>query len=228
MICTYERTVFENVSNGFRIASYTTNDRSVPETARNKFCKDSKIRFTAVGHHIPTANAVDVDLCGRWENGKYGMQYAVDSFTEIVPTTKRGIIGYLSSGLIKGIGEKTAEAIVNKFGANALNIIENEPEKLLEISGITEKNLAVIVESYNQSRNLQQIMTMLSSFGISVKKAVKIQKTFGADTMDILQNNPFRLCEITGFGFKTVDHIARKTACKPNDPMRIRGAVTYF
>ena len=227
MICTYERTIYENGTNGYRIVSYITDDESVPENARNKYYPERDIRFTAVGYHLPVTNAVGVDLKGRWETSRYGMQYAVSSFVEITPTSKDGIINYLSSGLIKGIGPKTAKIIVDKFGGDTFEIIENSPEKLLGISGVTKNKLNDIIESYNRNRSFREIMTVLTPFGVSAAKAVKIYETFGTGALSILKNNPFRLCEISGFGFKTVDEIAKKTGCNPGDPLRIRGAVTY-
>ena len=151
----------------------------------------------------------------------------MEAYTEIIPQTREGIIGYLSSGLIAGIGPKTAEVIVKKFGLQTLDILEQHPQRLLEVKGITDKRLDKIITSYNQSRELRDILSFLSPFGITAKKAVKIYKTFGARSMDVLKKTPFELCTLSGFGFKTVDAIARKTACRPNDPMRIRGALHY-
>lgn len=228
MRCTYEKTIFENAESGFLILALKTQDTQVPQAARNTHpAKDNLIRFTATGYYLPTTNTIELELDGRWEQSKYGMQLAVESFTEIIPQTREGIIGYLSSGLIKGIGEKTAIAIVQKFGLTSLEVLENEPEKLLEVRGITENKLVNITASYTQSKSLRDIVALLSPFGISVKKAAKIQKEFGDQTMDILQNRPFELCSISGFGFKTVDSIARKTSCKLSDPLRVQGALRY-
>jgi exodeoxyribonuclease V alpha subunit len=88
MICTFEKTIFENAANGYKIASFVTNDKSVPENARNKFYSDARIRFTATGYNLPATDKIDVDLSGKWENSKYGIQYAVSSFFEIIPKTK--------------------------------------------------------------------------------------------------------------------------------------------
>jgi len=117
--------------------------------------------------------------------------------------------------------------IVNKFGMDTLDIIENDPNKLLCIKGINEQKLKSIIASYSESKDLKDIMTILSPFGISMAKAAKIQNAFGTNTLAVLQNCPFRLCEISGFGFKTVDAIAQKIGCKPNDTLRIRGAIMY-
>lgn len=227
MRCTYEKTIFENEENGYGVLVFSTQDPSVPQAARSRYGGDSLIRFTAVGYHIPATKAIDLELQGEWKPTKYGLQLEVETYTEIIPQTRDGIIGYLSSGLIAGIGPKTAEVIVKKFGLQTLDILEQHPQRLLEVKGITDKRLDKIITSYNQSRELRDILSFLSPFGITAKKAVKIYKAFGARSMDVLKKTPFELCTLSGFGFKTVDAIARKTACRPNDPMRIRGAIHY-
>lgn len=227
MRCTYEKTIFENEENGYGVLVFSTQDPSVPQAARSRYGGDSLIRFTAVGYHIPATKAIDLELQGEWKPTKYGLQLEVETYTEIIPQTRDGIIGYLSSGLIAGIGPKTAEVIVKKFGLQTLDILEQQPQRLLEVKGITDKRLNKIITSYNQSRELRDILSFLSPFGITAKKAVKIYKAFGARSMDVLKKTPFELCTLSGFGFKTVDAIARKTACRPNDPMRIRGAIHY-
>jgi len=227
MRCVYERTFYENPDNGYCVICYATEDPSVPTAARSKYSNGSVIQFTAVGYRLPATDAVDVELDGKWETGKYGMQLAVENFIELIPHTKEGIIGYLGSGLIKGIGPGIAKSIVAKFGLNTLDILDNNPDRLVEIRGISEKKLVKIKASYSESRAIRDIVAYLSPFGITVKKAVKIHNEFGAQAMDVLKTRPFALCTISGFGFKTVDAIARKAACRPNDPMRIRGAVLF-
>lgn len=227
MRCTYEKTIFENQENGYGVLVFSTQDSSVPQAARSRYGGDSLIRFTAVGYHIPATKSIDLELQGEWKPTKYGLQLEVETYAEIIPQTREGIIGYLSSGLIAGIGPKTAEAIVKKFGLQTLDILEQQPQRLLEVKNITIKKLDKIITSYRQSRELRDILSFLSPFGITAKKAVKIYKAFGARSMDVLRKTPFELCTLSGFGFKTVDAIARKTACRPNDPMRIRGAIHY-
>ena len=204
MRCTYEKTIFENAENGYGVLVFSTQDPSVPQAARSRYGGDSLIRFTAVGYHIPATKAIDLELQGEWKPTKYGLQLEVEAYTEIIPQTRDGIIGYLSSGLIAGIGPKTAEAIVKKFGLQTLDILEQHPQRLLEVKGVTEKRLNKIITSYNQSRELRDILSFLSPFGITAKKAVKIYKAFGARSMDVLKKTPFELCTLSGFGFKTV------------------------
>lgn len=225
-IGTYDGKIFHNPSNKFCIVVVKTADTSIPEKARDKRrYKDHLIRFTAVGYEIPMTDAVELELDGEWVNGKYGMQFQVEQWREIVPKTKEGVLSYLGSGLIKGIGEKTAAEIVAKFGTNTLDILENHPERLLEVRGITENKLEDIRTSYAESRMLRGIMTLLAPFKLTPKTALKIYQHFGPACMDLLKKSPFELCRIPGFGFRRVDAIVRKTDNRPRDPMRIGGAL---
>jgi len=130
-IGTYDGTIFYNPANKFCIISVKTADQSVPAEARsNRRYKDHLIRFTAVGYEIPRTDAVELELDGEWAKGKYGVQLQVEQWREIVPRTKNGVEGYLASGLIKGIGPKTAADIVERFGVDTLDILEHQPERI--------------------------------------------------------------------------------------------------
>ena len=225
-IGTYDGKIFHNPSNKFCIVIVKTADTSIPEKARDKRrYRDHLIRFTAVGYEIPMTDAVELELDGEWVNGKYGMQLQVEQWREIVPKTKEGVLSYLGSGLIKGIGEKTAAEIVAKFGTGTLDILEKHPERLLEVRGITENKLEDIRTSFAESRMLRDIMTLLAPFKLTPKTALKIYQHFGPACMDLLKKSPFELCRIPGFGFRRVDAIVRKTDNRPRDPMRIGGAL---
>lgn len=223
---TYDGKIFHNPSNKFCIVVIKTSDTSVPEQARDKRrYRDHLIRFTAVGYEIPMTDAVELELDGEWVNGKYGMQFQVEQWREIVPKTKEGVLSYLGSGLIKSIGEKTASEIVAKFGTNTLDILEKQPERLLEVRGITENKLEDIRTSFAESRMLRDIMALLAPFKLTPKTALKIYQHFGPACLDLLRKSPFALCQIPGFGFRRVDAIVRKTDNRPRDPMRIKGAL---
>jgi exodeoxyribonuclease V alpha subunit len=130
----YDKTIYYNPVSKYCVISVKTNDQSIPQKARSAFQhRDRLIRFTAVGYELPQTDRVSMILNGEWQNGKYGPQLQVESCEEIVPQTKDGVRGYLSSRLIKGVGEKTADLIVECFGADALQILEKQPERLLEI-----------------------------------------------------------------------------------------------
>ena len=224
----FDRIIFFNPVSKYTVASYKTPDQLVPETARSSYhYRDHLIRFTAVGYDLPQTDAVEVVLEGLWKDGKYGLQLSVEQWQEIVPRTTDGIKGYLASGLLKGIGEKTAAAIVERFGLETLDILEEQPERLLEIKGITEERLADIKTSYAESRMLRDLMTLLSPYKVTPVTAQKIYQHFGIGCLDILQKSPFRLCEISGFGFKRVDAIVQKLGGRLDDPMRIQGALRY-
>jgi len=227
MRCRFEKSVFESES-GFCIYAYSTKDKSVPEEARkNAFYNDRKIHFTAVGNDLPSNSAIDVELEGTWQQSKYGLQLAVEHFTEVQPQTAASITAYLSSGCIKGIGPATAKAIVAKFGTKTLEILDNDPKQLLTVKGIASSKLVKIMESYQESRYLRDLTTYLAPYGVSKKKIEKIYEKYGDTSLSVLKNDPFQLCKINGFGFLTVDTIARKTNAGLKNPLRYAGAVQY-
>lgn len=122
-------------------------------------------------------------------------------------------------GLIKGIGPATAAQIVSRFGVETLDILQNHPERLLEVKGITENKLEDIKTSYAESRMLQDLMTLLSPFKITPKTALKIYQHFGPASVDILKKSPFELCQVSGFGFLRVDAIVQKNGGDLHDPI---------
>ena len=226
--CTFDSRIFVNPSSKYCIVRMKTDDESVPQNARaDRWFPDNKIRFTAVGYEIPMTDAVEVVLDGLWVDGKYGVQLQVEQWSEIIPETEDGILNYLNSGLLKNVGEKTAEEIVSRFGINALRVIEETPEKLLDIRGITPERLEEIKESYAESRKLRDIITLLSPFKLTPKAALKIYNFFGPASIDILRKSPYALCQIPGYGFLRVDAIMRENRCDLHDPMRVCGAIHY-
>lgn len=137
MLCRYERTIFKS-DKGFCIFAYSTSDESVPKEARNRsYYHDDKIHFTAIGYHLIATDAVEVELDGTWENSKHGLQLSVSMCKEVVPRDQAGILAYLSSGIIKGIGPETAKAIVARFGDKTMDVLEKQPDKLLMPSTTT-------------------------------------------------------------------------------------------
>lgn len=225
---TYESTIFYNEANKFSIIVVKTNDPRIPlQACSGRYYGDRMLRFTAVGYELPRTKAVELELDGEWVESKYGYQLQVEQWQEIVPQTADGLLAYLGSGLIKGIGPKTAEDIVATFGPDTLNILDNEPEKLLQIRGITEGKLKDIEESYAESRVLRNLMSLLGPFKITPATALKIYQNFGPACVDILKNCPYDLCQISGFGFKRVDGIVRKTDNRLHSAERIKGAVLY-
>ena len=229
MIASYEKTIYKNEDNGFCILRMVSEEKGLfPKEALEQLnSRYDKIRFSVKGYYLPERANMMLELNGKWENSKYGLQYMVDSFREIIPKTKDGIAAYLSSGLIQGVGPATATLIVSKFGLDTLEVLEHEPERLLEVRGITQKKLDKIRQSFADSQSIRELMTFLSPYGISINKAKKIQEAFGVNAVETIKNRPFALCEISGFGFLTVDEIARKINFQPDDPLRIEGAIMY-
>ncbi len=223
---TYDRTIFYNPGNKYCVISVKSSDQSIPQKARSAYrYRDRMIRFIAVGYELPQTDKVSMILDGEWENGKHGVQLQVERCEESVPQTKEGVYGYLSSRLIKGVGEKTAALIVDRFGADALKVLDEEPDKLLEIKGITHDKLEDIKSSYAESRCVRDLMILLTPFNVTPTAAMKIYEHFESRSVDILQSNPYELCQVSGFGFKRVDAIVRKGDTPLNSPMRIHGAV---
>ena len=197
--------IFENNNTGYCVAAFKTDDEaSVPKEARSKYIfPDKKTHFTAVGYGIPATDSIELELEGKWQTTKYGVQLLIEHFAEIIPPSIEGIIGYLSSGLIRGVSEITAKKITDKFGLDTLSIIENSPDRLSEVKGLSDKKISKIVDSYAQNKSLRNIVSFLTPFGITLNKAVRIQDAFGEKAMEILNERPFELCDIPGFGFKT-------------------------
>ena len=227
MLCRFDRAIFQS-DNGYCVFSYSTQDESVPKEARkNSFFSDDKIHFTAVGYHLVSTNVVEAELDGTWEQSKHGLQLSVTTCKQIVPTDQAGVLAYLSSGIIKGVGPEIAKAIVAKFGDKTMEVLDQNPQQLLSIRGIAKTKLKTIVASYEETKALSDLMIYLAPFGVSMKKAAMIKEEFGDQSLQIVKTDPFQLCRIKGFGFMTVDSIARKTKVSLKHPMRYAGAINY-
>lgn len=226
MLCRFERSIFQS-QNGYCVFSYVTKDDRVPAAARSKFHHDNKIHITAVGYHLPATDTVDVELQGTWQQSKYGLQLMVERFETIAPHDNDGLIAYLSSGCIKGIGPETAKAIVARFGTRTMEILDKDPEQLLTVKGIAKAKLGKIVKSYAETYELRDLTAYLAPYGVSMKKIAKIHEEFGEGSYEIVKRDPFQLCKIRGFGFLTVDAIARKTKVSLRNPLRYAGAIHY-
>lgn len=176
---------------------------------------------------MPLTDEIEIEMEGEWETNSHGTQYKVETFLEVVPRTREGILGYLSCGSLKGIGPKTAERIVNRFGLDTLEVMEKYPQELLKIQGISQKKLDRIVDSFGKNKVFRELMTFLSPFHVTPKKANMILQKFRDQSVEIIRKQPYILCSVKGFGFLTVDAIARQCCAATNDPMRISGCVSY-
>lgn len=193
-----------------------------------KFRENNNIH-TAVGVLPHVREGQNLKLSGSWVNhSQFGKQFKVEECEEILPTSKDGIEKYLSSGIIQGIGPVTAKKIVNTFGEDTLNILDNSIERLKEIEGIGKKKLETIIESYQEQRELKNITIFLQTHGLSVNQCLKIYKKYGSSSVETVKNNPYVLCdEISGIGFKTSDKIARSLGVEIDSPFRVQSGIRY-
>lgn len=213
--CTIERITFQNPENGYSVLQATI-----------KGYRDEK---TLVGtFHEVTVGAV-LTVEGNWRADKrYGRQFAVEKWTEELPADIIGIEKYLGSGLVKGIGPKFAKLIVAKFGLDTFNVIESEPDKLLEVYGIGKGRVAKIQASWEKQKDIKDIMVFLQGHGVSSTYAAKIYKQYGKESIEKVQANPYCLAnDIWGIGFKTADGIAEKLGYEKNDLRRCRSGIFY-
>ncbi len=205
MLCEFQRVIYPPIPSpgSYMVALYHPCEQ-VKDLAGNILTQ-----IKAVGYCLPTAENLRYNMQGRWNtNTKHGVQFEVESYDEVLVPTKEGVIGYLASGQIKGIGQKTAEKIYDLFGIKALDVLDSEPEKLLQIKGITPKKLQKIRESYLMNRGARDIIAFLAPHGITPRQALKFYEEYAEHTMDTVKNHPYRLCELSGVGFLTADKIA--------------------
>lgn len=185
-------------------------------------------QIKAVGYGLPVSDKLRYEMQGHWsKNSKHGLQFEVATYNEVIIPTKEGIIAYLSSGQIKGIGPKLAEHIYNTFGDMALEVLDKEPEKLLSISGISTGKLKKIRDSYLASRAARDVVAFLTPHGITANRAVKLYCQYKELTMDIVKNHPYQLCEMAGIGFATADRIAASMGISPLSPERVDEGLLY-
>lgn len=167
---------------------------------------------------------------GNWiVHPVYGRQLDVKEYRHVQPSTREGILNYLSSGVIKGIGKKMAERIIDHFGTDALEIIQYAPQRLTEVSGIGESKAETIAEAFEEQRELREIILFFSQYGITPSYAVRIYKKYKEMTIAYIQENPYRLAdEISGIGFKKADQIARAMGISLNSKYRIHSGIKYM
>ena len=170
-----------------------------------------------------------IKASGEWvQHQKFGKQFKVEYYEEIVPESTEGIQKYLGSGIIEGIGPKLAERIVKHFGEKTLEIMDNDIDKLSEIAGIGERKLETIKQSYEDKKNLKEVMIFLQECGLSLGMSGKICAKYGVGAINAIRENPYRLVsEIEGVGFLTADRIAREVGIEQNSPFRIKSGMQY-
>ncbi len=213
--CVVERITYQNAQNGYSVIK-----------CRAKGFQDL---VTVVGS-MPDVHVGSVlYLGGSWRiDAKYGRQFSMETFEETLPATVYGIEKYLGSGLVKGVGPKFAGRIVRQFGADTLNVIEEDPDRLLEVAGIGKVRVERIKKSWQEQKEIKNIMLFLQSHDVSTSHATKIYKTYGNDSIKVVQENPYRLADdIWGIGFKTADTIAEKMGFDHEKYVRLRSGILY-
>lgn len=208
MLCQFERVIYPSNPaqmdpGSYMVALYRPCEK-IRDAAGNVLTQ-----VKAVGYCLPVADNLRYEMQGHWsKHQNHGLQFEVESYDEVLIPTKEGIIAYLSSGQIKGIGPKVAERIYDAFGLHALDVLDKEPERLLSISGISEAKLKKICDSYLANRGARDVVAFLSPHGITPNRAVKLYKEYGDQAIDVVKNHPYQLCEMAGIGFMTADKIA--------------------
>ncbi len=213
--CIVERITYQNAMNGYSVIKCRA--------------KGVKELVTVVGS-MPDVHVGSVlSLGGSWRvDGKYGRQFQMETFEEALPATVYGIEKYLGSGLVKGVGPKYARRIVQRFGKDTLTVIEEDPEKLLEVDGIGRLRVDRIKKSWEEQKEIKNIMVFLQGYDVSTAHATKIYKTYGNESIRTVQENPYRLADdIWGIGFRTADRIAEKLGFGHEKYVRLRSGILY-
>lgn len=211
-----ERITFQSEENGFTVARL--------QEKRNR-------ELTTVVGNMPTLQPGETIQCkGSWKRDpKHGLQFSVFSYETVQPSDSVGIRKYLSSGLIKGIGPAYAERIVEKFGISTLDVIDQTPEKLLEISGIGEKRYQQIIRCWSEHKAIREVMIFLQKYEVSSNYAQKIYRTYGEGSIARVTENPFLLArDVSGIGFKTADRIAAKMGMAKDASVRVQSGIEYL
>ena len=213
--CVVEHITYQNPENGWSVMRVKV--------------KDYKDLVTLTGSllDVPVGSVL---LCeGNWKvDARYGQQFVVESWQEVMPATIYGIEKYLGSGLVKGIGPVYAKAIVSMFGLETLDVIENDIERLLEVPRLGRKRVEKIRESWAKQKDIKEVMVFLQGYGVSTAYAAKIYRQYQKDAIKTVQDNPYQLADdIWGIGFKTADGIASKMGYGNNDPRRCRSGILY-
>ena len=213
--CVVERITYHNEMNGYSVIR-----------CRARGFSDL---VTVVGN-MPEVHVGSVlSLEGAWKmDPKYGRQFSAQTFEETLPATVYGIEKYLGSGLIKGIGPGFARRIVQEFGKDTLEVIETDPDSLLRVPGIGKNRVDQVKKSWQEQKEIKNIMLFLQGHDVSTSHATKIYKTYGNDSISIVQDNPYRLADdIWGIGFRTADIIAEKMGFGHERYARLRSGLLY-
>lgn len=218
---TVERITYYNDESGYTVL------RLRPEQLRLGVARDGLI--TVIGEMPELQPGESVEFEGVWEtHARHGKQFRARTVKQSYPATLEGMRRYLGSGLIKGIGPKTAENIVKHFGKQTMDVLDRDPARLREVEGVGEFRAKLIAQAWVQQQAIKQVMLFLQSHGVSTSLAVKIYKAYGDDAIAKVSENPYRLAQdIFGIGFLTADRIARNLGLPTDSPHRLAAGVTF-
>src|SRR2546427_3246469 len=203
--------------------------------AENGFCvlrakaRGHRDVVTVVGHAATIAAGEWITASGEWVNDRtHGQQFKARFLRTSPPTSADGIEKYLSSGMIRGVGPVYAKKLVRAFGEKVFDVIEATPDRLREVDGIGPVRAASILAAWAEQKAVREIMVFLHSHGVGTARAVRIFKTYGADAIQVMTENPYRLArDIRGIGFKTADSIAMKLGIEKTAMIRVRAGISY-
>lgn len=209
-----DKIVYRSDENGFTVLRLSVNSREV---------------VTVTGHLPDLQAGEQVLLDGSWGfHQKFGRQFVAEKATSQLPSSALGIKKYLGSGLIKGIGPKFAERLVDRFKEQTLEVIDKEPNRLFEVSGVGARRVQLITDAWQEQKEISRVMVFLHEHEISSAFAVKIYKTYGEQSIALVQEDPYRLVEdVWGIGFKTADKLAIKLGLEPGSLKRVRAGLLH-
>ena len=210
-----ERITYANEETGYTVARVAT-DRSGD-------------LLTVVGALLGAQPGESLRLRGRWaSHPQYGRQFQVEAYDSLLPATIQGIRRYLGSGLIKGIGPKMAERIVDHFGQATLEVIEQAPGRLVEVPGLGPKRTTMITAAWEEQKAIKEVMVFLQGVGVSTSLAVRIYKTYQDEAIQVVRREPYRLAgDVWGIGFKTADQIAQRLGIPHDSPQRVKAGLQF-
>src|ERR1700730_15524816 len=210
-------------------------ERVTFHSAENGFCvlrakaRGHRDLVTVVGHAAPIAAGEWITASGEWVNDRtHGQQFKARFVRTAPPSSAEGIEKYLSSGMIRGVGAGYAKKLVRAFGDTVFDVIEETPDRLREVGGIGPVRAASILAAWAEQKSVREIMIFLHSHGVGTAREVRIFQTYGADAIQVMTENPYRLArDIRGIGFKTADAIAMKLGIEKTAMIRVRAGISY-